>query len=142
VARPEEIKGGKFMEKMEKEVNGGCPPCEINMSEQKQEDCILFQDYLTDEEEAALSTLRRLKKESHEIISKIRRLEEALELVPQNQSKSAFHKAQESLHRELGVYFQQLERLRDLWNEWKGHRELANRRKMVLLGYGDNNFQI
>jgi len=121
------------MEKMEKEVNGRCRPYEINMSEQ---------DYLTAEEETGLSTLRRLKKESREIIGKIRGLEEALELVPQNQSKSAFHKAQESLHRELGVYFQQLEKLRDLWKEWEGHRELANRRKMVLLGYENDNFSI
>ena len=120
---------------MEKEVIEACQPCEINMGEEKDKDCAQFQDYLTAEEEEALSTLRKLKEESHKIRDKMRGLEEAFELAPQNQSQSVFHKTQEGLHRELGVCFQQLEKLRSVWKEWETRREEANGRKMVLLGY-------
>jgi hypothetical protein len=120
---------------MEKDGKGTCRPCEINKSEPKQEDCTLFQDYLTTEEEDSLSMLRRLKKESHEIKDKIRKLEEDLELAPQDKSNNAFHKTQEELHRELRVYHERLEKLRDLWNEWEARRKVANERKMALLGY-------
>ena len=120
---------------MKKEAEGVCRPCDINMSEQKQEGCTLFQEYLTAEEEDILSMLRRLKKESRDIKGKIRELEEALELASHDQSKSAFHKAQEGLHGELGAYFEQLEKLRDLWKKWEGRREVANRRKILFLGY-------
>ncbi len=120
---------------MEKEGKETCRPCEINTSEQKGEDCTLFQDYLTAEEEDSLSMLRRLKKESHEIRDKIRGLQKDLELAPQDKTNSAFHKAQEELHRELRVCYERLEKLRDLWNEWETRREVANDRKMALLGY-------
>ncbi len=105
------------------------------MEKEVNEECTLFEDYLTAEEEGALSTLRKLKEESHKVRDKIRGLEEALELAPQNQSQSAFHKTREGLHRELWVCFQQLEKLRSVWKEWETRREAANGRKMVLLGY-------
>ena len=120
---------------MENEEGVVCRPCEIEVGEQKQEDCILFQDYITGEEEGVLSSLRRLKKESRVIRDKIRTLEKALESVPQNQSESSFHRAQEGIHRELGIYFQQLEKLRNDWKEWEARREAAHERKMARLGY-------
>jgi len=105
------------------------------MEEEVYEECTLIRDYLTAGEEDALSTLRKLKEESHKIRDKIRKIEEALALAPQHQSPSAFHKTREGLHRELGGCFQQLEKLRGVWKEWETRREVANKRKTVLLGY-------
>ncbi len=120
---------------MEKEKVGGCLPCEASLMEERDKDCILFQDYLTSEEEDILSALRKLREESRKIKDKIRGLEEGLNLRAQNQPESAFHKDQEALHRELGGCFEQLEKLRNVWKEWGPRREEANRRKMALLGY-------
>jgi uncharacterized protein (DUF342 family) len=125
-------KGGNLVEK---EIKKFCLPCEINVGEEREMDCISFQDYLMAEEEEALSMFRKLKEESRKIRDKIQALEEDLKLRPQNQSQSAFHKAQEGLHRELWVCYEELEKLRNVWKEQEARREKANRRKMILLGY-------
>lgn len=122
-------------ELMEKEFKEACLPCEVDMGEGKK-DCIAFQDYLTPEEEEVLSMLRKLKEESHKIGDKIRTLEGDIKSASQDQTKSAFGYVQEGLHTELSVCFQQLENLRMAWKEWEARREGANRRKMLLLGYG------
>lgn len=120
---------------MKKEGEELCLLCEMNTGEQERKDCIPFQDYLTAGEEEALSKLRELKKESRRIRDRVRGLEEALTLQPENQDRLAFHKAQERLHRELGCSFQQLEELKKSWKQWEARRVEANQRKMVLLGY-------
>jgi len=120
---------------MEKEYKEACLPCEADMGERKK-DCIPFQGYLTPEEEEVLAMLRKLKEESHKIGDKIRTLEGDIKSASQDQPKSAFGYVHEGLHTDLSVCFQQLENLRMAWKEWEARREEANRRKMVLLGYG------
>jgi hypothetical protein len=112
-----------------------CAPCELNGKEGKEKDCILFQDYLTAEEEGALSALRKLKEESRRIESKIRALEDGLKLRPEDPSKGAFPETQEGLRRELRACYEELEKLRRVWKEEEARREKANQRKMALLGY-------
>ncbi len=120
---------------MEGESRTDCLPCEVGRGERKK-DCIAFQGYLTPEEEEVLSVLRKLKEESRKIGDKIRTLEEDIKSASRDQTKQAFGYVQEGMQKELSVCFQELEKLRNSWREWAARREEANRRKMVLLGYG------
>jgi hypothetical protein len=134
---PQEVSG---MQDRRQSRDQQCPPCEAFVGEAKPETCAFFQDYLTDEEQEVLETLRQLKSRARTLRGKIRGIEQALKMADTgDQGKSAEgrkrKRAPQALYRELEKCRGQLDELRETWKEWEARRENAHHRKMVLLGH-------